>query len=118
MNLQYQLKIKNNVELKVICDRTNIDREQEHKLVTVFEDNEGAMKLANSPLPRISPQSKHFGVKYHWFREKLDELQIQIKRVFATITIAYDSLESNLYPMRTREHGRFAKKKVEEQQTR
>ena len=39
------------------------------------------MKLANSPLPKMTPQSKHFGVKYHWFREKLSELQIQIKRV-------------------------------------
>ena len=64
-----------------LCEGTNIDREQEQKLVTVFEDNEGAMKLANSPLPRMTPQSKHFEVKYHWFREKLDELQIQIKRV-------------------------------------
>ena len=71
--------------LNDICNKFNIEREQESKIVRVFEDNEGAMKLANSPLPKVTPQSKHFAVKYHWFRERLDELGVQIKRVDTTL---------------------------------
>ncbi len=33
----------------------------------VFEDNAGALQVAT--LPRITPQSKFFAVKYHFFRE-------------------------------------------------
>ena len=36
------------------------------------------MKLAESQLPKITPQSKHFAVKYNWFREKLDEYGFEI----------------------------------------
>ena len=43
-----------------------------------YEDNEGALKLASAPLPKCTPQSKHVAVKYHWFREKLDDHKIKI----------------------------------------
>ena len=36
---------------------------------SIWEDNEGALKLANMPLPRTTPHSKHFACKYHWIRE-------------------------------------------------
>ena len=36
---------------------------------TIYEDNEGALKLANTELPRTTPRSKHYGIIYHWFRE-------------------------------------------------
>ena len=29
-------------------------------------------------MPKVTPRSKHFGVKYHWFREKVDGKTIQI----------------------------------------
>ena len=32
---------------------------------TVFEDNQGAITVAQSP--RLTPTSKHIAVKYHWF---------------------------------------------------
>ena len=67
--------------LNDICESLGIKRDDETKIVRVFEDNEGAQKLANSPLPRVTPHSKHFAVKYHWFRERLDEFKIQIQRV-------------------------------------
>ena len=44
----------------------------------VHEDNEGAMNLANSPLSKTTPHSKHFAVKYHWFHKKLDDLRIKV----------------------------------------
>jgi hypothetical protein len=33
----------------------------------VFEDNNGALTLAN--VPRLTPRSKHIAVKYHFFRQ-------------------------------------------------
>ena len=44
----------------------------------VFEDNEAARKLASSTMPKLTPRSKHIAVKYHWFREKLEPLNIVI----------------------------------------
>jgi hypothetical protein len=48
---------------------------------TIWEDNVGALTLANLELPRITPKSKHFAVKYHWFREQLIPGEIEIVRV-------------------------------------
>ena len=36
---------------------------------TVFEDNQGAITVAQSP--RLTPTSKHIAVKYHWFRDHI-----------------------------------------------
>lgn len=35
---------------------------------TVFEDNNGALTLAT--IPKMTPRTKHIGVKYFWFRDK------------------------------------------------
>ena len=61
-----------------ICESTNIQRNDDTKSCWVFEGNEAAMKLAKSQLPKITPQSKHFAVKYHWFRERLEEYGFKI----------------------------------------
>ena len=61
-----------------ICDALKIKRSEDSKVVRAYEDNEGALKLASAPLPKYTPQSKHFAVKYHWFREKLDDFKIKI----------------------------------------
>ena len=37
----------------------------------VFEDNNGALILAESP--RMTPRTKHIAVKYHWFRDNIGE---------------------------------------------
>ena len=70
------LPIKN--VLEEICEVLEIERDDSTRVTKVYEDNEGAMKLANGPLAKITPQSKHFAVKYHWFREKLEEYMIEI----------------------------------------
>jgi hypothetical protein len=40
---------------------------------TIWEDNVGAMTLANLELPRMTPRSKHIAVKYHWFRQHVSD---------------------------------------------
>ena len=47
----------------------------------VWEDDSGALALEKLEPPRITPRSKHYAIKYHWFREKLDELKIVMKYV-------------------------------------
>ena len=37
----------------------------------VYEDNKGCQILANNAPGRTTKNSKHFAVKYHWFREQL-----------------------------------------------
>ena len=39
--------------------------------LTIFEDNAGAKGLASSP--RMTPRTKHIGVKHHFFYDKIGE---------------------------------------------
>ena len=54
----------------------------------LHEDNASAEKLAKLEFPRITPRSKHFGVKYHWFRTKLKPNNIDVIRVDTKQNIA------------------------------
>ena len=57
-------------------------KRDDHLTITrVHEDNEGALKLANLEFPRTTPHSKHYGIKYHWFREKSNELKVDIRHI-------------------------------------
>ena len=47
----------------------------------VLEDNAGALSLANLELGRTTPGSKHFAVKYHWFRSQLIPGVIEVLKV-------------------------------------
>jgi hypothetical protein len=48
---------------------------------TVWEDNSGALTLANLEPGRMTPRSKHYGVKYHWFRSHLKPNNIEIVKI-------------------------------------
>jgi hypothetical protein len=43
---------------------------------TVWEDNNGALKLATMDPGWTTQRSKSYGVGYHWFRSKLDPNEI------------------------------------------
>jgi len=69
-----------------VCARLGLTPEQLSTIQsTVFEDNVGALTLANLEPPRITPKSKHFGIKYHWFREQLKPAAIEIVKVASII---------------------------------
>ena len=40
---------------------------------TVWEDNMGALHLAKLSPGQYTPRSKHYAVKYHWFRSHLSD---------------------------------------------
>jgi hypothetical protein len=48
---------------------------------TVWEDNMGCLKLAKLAPGQYTPRSKHYAVKYHWFRSKLQETRTTIKHI-------------------------------------
>ena len=52
-----------------------IKRKKKDTISTVWEDNAACLKLANLPMPRMTPRSKHIGVKYHWFRSREEILK-------------------------------------------
>ena len=43
---------------------------------TVFEDNESCLRLAS--LGKITPRTKHIAIPYHFFRAKIEELEIKV----------------------------------------
>ena len=46
---------------------------------TVYEDNAACLQFAR--MPRMTPRTKHIGIPYHWFREKVDSLEIAIEPI-------------------------------------
>ena len=59
-----------------------LEKNQEYNIrCSVFEDNAGALALANMELPRMTPRSKHYAVKYHWFRACLKPENIRVLKV-------------------------------------
>ena len=55
---------------------------------TVWEDNQSCTPLANLEHPCITPRSKHFALKYHWFRTQLKSNNILIKSISMTEQLA------------------------------
>ena len=48
---------------------------------TVWEDIEGCIILANLESLRMTQRSKHYALKYHWFRTQLKSNDILIKPI-------------------------------------
>ena len=65
-----------------VAQAVEIPLEQEILMrVTVWEDNTGALTLANLEPGRMTPRSKHYGVKYHWFRQHLKPNGIKVLKI-------------------------------------
>ena len=45
----------------------------------VYEDNNACLKFAR--LPRLTLRTKHIAVSYHWFRSKVEQLEISIEPI-------------------------------------
>ena len=44
----------------------------------IFEDNVGALTLARLEPARMTPRSKHYCLKYHWFRTRVADPESKI----------------------------------------
>ena len=49
--------------------------------VRVHEDNVGALTLGNLEPRRMTLRSKHYAIKYHWFREQLQTRKIKLVKI-------------------------------------
>ena len=48
---------------------------------TIYEDNVGALTLGLLGPKRMTPRSKHYAIKYHWFREQIGPRNIKLVKV-------------------------------------
>jgi hypothetical protein len=64
----------------LVCDVIFGKGKYEAKIFSkVFEDNNGALQLARAP--RMTPRTKHYGIKYHFFRENVDKGDIKLYKI-------------------------------------
>ena len=49
----------------------NYDLKSVSNVSKVWEDNVGTQNLANRKGPLMTSRTKHIGIKYHWFRSKI-----------------------------------------------
>jgi len=67
---------------KEICSALLLDPPVSAQMhIKIHEDNVGALILAKLELRRMTPRSKHYAVKYHWFREHLAPQRIQLVKI-------------------------------------
>ena len=59
---------------------------------TVYEDNDACLKFAC--MPKLTPQTKHIGVSYNWFRTQVENLVIHIERVDTSSQLGYQFTKS------------------------
>jgi transposase InsO family protein len=80
MSMRDLLPFKDLVE--EVCRHMGLDHKKLASIkTTVHEDNAGALTLANLPPSRVTPKSKHYGVKVHWFRSKLKPGRIEVVKI-------------------------------------
>jgi hypothetical protein len=73
--------------LSEIASSIQLEYDSSSSVSSVFEDNDGARKLADSKGPLMSPRTKHISVKYHWFRSKIGG-EIMLTRIDTSKNIA------------------------------
>ena len=66
-------------ELGTAFDLPIRDKSRFH--VRVHEDNVGALTLGKLEPRRMTPRSKHYAVKYHWFRSQLEPRGVTLHKI-------------------------------------
>ncbi len=49
--------------------------------IKIHEDNVGALGLGKLEPRRMTPQSKHYAIKYNWFREHIGPRRIELVKI-------------------------------------
>lgn len=49
--------------------------------IKIHEDNTGALTLGKLEPRRMTPRSKHYAIKYHWFREQIGPRRIDLVKI-------------------------------------
>ena len=70
---------KCSVNSKPFSDIVSTEAENPIPKSKVYEDNAAYLKFAR--LPRLTPRTKHIAIPYHWFRSKVEQLEITIEPI-------------------------------------
>ena len=65
-----------------------VEQSAEERLSCVFEDNRGALTLANTEMPMTTPRTKHYAIELHWFREHCVPGAIEVKAIDTKVQLA------------------------------
>ena len=74
-------------------------KDKAHFRVRIHEDNVEALLLGQLEPRRMTPRSKHYAIKYHWFREQLGPHEITLHKI---------DTKSQLWDIFTKGLGRVA----------
>jgi len=61
-----------------VAEALNVKRDEVTKVCRVWEDNRGALTIANAPFNNMTPRTKHLAVKLHWFKSHIKPGEIEI----------------------------------------
>jgi histone deacetylase 1/2 len=67
--------------IQEIAESLGVTRDEVSKVSCVWEDNNAALTIANSPYLNMTPRTKSIAVKYHWFRQHLIPGEIEVVRI-------------------------------------
>ena len=68
--------------VKGIAEAINLDAKEVTEMhVQLHEDNAGALTLAKLEYPRMTPRTKWYAVKYHWFRTMLAPNKVELRKI-------------------------------------
>lgn len=69
-------------QIKELAHAVNLPVDDITKMhVKIHEDNVGALTLGKLEPKRMTPRSKHYAIKYHWFREHIGPRNIELVKV-------------------------------------
>jgi hypothetical protein len=68
-----------------LAESFGVSRDEVSKVSAVWEDNQAALQLAQSELPKMTPRTKHIAVKYHWFRGQFKQGEIEFRKIDTTV---------------------------------
>ena len=68
--------------IDILCTALQIEMQAKtHMHIKIHEDNVGALILGKLEPQRMTPRSKHYAVKYHWFCEHIGPQNIQLVKI-------------------------------------
>lgn len=72
-----------------VCEGLELDSDLISSINSdVWEDNAGALTLARLEPPRMTQRSKHYSIKYHWFREFVKSDKITLNKIDTKVQLA------------------------------
>jgi hypothetical protein len=65
-----------------LCMVLQVEMETETQMhIKIHEDNIGALILGKLKPRRMTPRSKHYAIKYHWFRKQIELQNIELVKI-------------------------------------